>query len=180
MLNDIVLDAALQSHHEVARSRAICHVCNTRYAPFPLQLSQYAHFHGLKDVAWVRKQNCVQYVCSYTLLFLLIVHVPGPSTCISQAVPPPSRPATPSVEIKVGNGSVATGTSTPTSVKTDGTIYLNCVNCNRPVRTTSESGSLLNTSQVSSNRYATHLSSCLGIGTGTRRGAARSTYTKPK
>jgi hypothetical protein len=125
MLDDIVLDTALQSHHEVTRSRAICHVCNTH--------------------------------CG-------LGHVPGPSNYVPQAVPPPSRPSTPAAESKTTNGSLGTGTSTPTSVKADGTIYLNCVNCSRP---------------FASNRYALHLSSCLGIGTGTRRGAARSIHTKP-
>lgn len=31
MLDDLVMDATLQSHHEVARSRAVCHICHTRY-----------------------------------------------------------------------------------------------------------------------------------------------------
>ncbi|KAF9459474.1 hypothetical protein BDZ94DRAFT_1268261 [Collybia nuda] len=30
MLEDLIIDATLQSHHEVARSRAVCRVCHTR------------------------------------------------------------------------------------------------------------------------------------------------------
>ncbi|KAG9314633.1 hypothetical protein JVU11DRAFT_5438 [Chiua virens] len=57
-----------------------------------------------------------------------------------------------------------TGTSTPTTVK-DGNIYFECTQCKR---------------QIASNRYAPHLSSCMGIGTGVRRGAARATNLKAK
>ncbi|TFY74951.1 hypothetical protein EWM64_g9062 [Hericium alpestre] len=35
-------------------------------------------------------------------------------------------------------------------------------------------------SGMASNRYASHLSSCMGLGTGARRGAARSVNVKPK
>lgn len=31
MLDDILMDVALQSHQEVARSKAVCDVCHTRY-----------------------------------------------------------------------------------------------------------------------------------------------------
>ena len=29
MIDDLVLDSALQAHHEVSKSRAVCAVCNT-------------------------------------------------------------------------------------------------------------------------------------------------------
>lgn len=32
MLEDIVMDAALQSHRETMKSRAVCAVCSTQYA----------------------------------------------------------------------------------------------------------------------------------------------------
>ncbi|KAJ7293364.1 hypothetical protein C8J57DRAFT_24023 [Mycena rebaudengoi] len=115
MLEDIVMDVALQSHHETARSRSICTVCQTR--------------------------------CSS-------VHTPSTSQVVLQ----PSRQSTPS-EARGG-----TGTSTPTSVKADGNLYLECVNCSR---------------QIASNRYAPHLSSCMGLAT-TRRGAARGSAVKSK
>ncbi|KAF8898372.1 hypothetical protein BD779DRAFT_1483580 [Infundibulicybe gibba] len=124
MVDDIVLDAALQAHHEVARSRAVCGVCNTR--------------------------------CNS-------VHVPGPSNVGSQVIPA-SRPGTPLLaDLKVANGASATGTSTPTSVKADGSPLLDCVNCSR---------------QIAASRYAPHLSSCMGLATA-RRGAVRgNTKTK--
>ncbi|KAJ7786086.1 hypothetical protein B0H16DRAFT_17107 [Mycena metata] len=116
MLEDLVMDVTLQSHHETARSRSICPVCKTR--------------------------------CSS-------VHPPTHSQVASQSLP--SRPSTPAA-----NGSGGTGTSTPT--KSDGNLYLECVNCSR---------------QIASNRYAPHLSSCMGLGT-TRRGAARGGAAKSK
>ncbi|KAJ7042462.1 hypothetical protein C8F04DRAFT_78426 [Mycena alexandri] len=117
MLEDLVMDVTLQSHHETARSRSICPVCKTR--------------------------------CSS-------VHAPTHSQVGSQSLP--SRPSTPAA-----NGSGGTGTSTPTG-KPDGNLYLECVNCSR---------------QIASNRYAPHLSSCMGLST-TRRGAARGGAAKSK
>ncbi|KAJ7169655.1 hypothetical protein C8R46DRAFT_204894 [Mycena filopes] len=116
MLEDLVMDVTLQSHHETARSRSICPVCKTR--------------------------------CSS-------VHAPTHSQVASQSLP--SRSSTPAA-----NGSGGTGTSTPT--KSDGNLYLECVNCSR---------------QIASNRYAPHLSSCMGLST-TRRGAARGSAVKSK
>ncbi|KAL4068325.1 hypothetical protein V8B97DRAFT_1974909 [Scleroderma yunnanense] len=57
-----------------------------------------------------------------------------------------------------------TGASTPTGAK-DGNILFECSVCKR---------------QVASNRYAPHLSGCMGIGTGTRRGAPRGINLKTK
>ncbi|KAJ7492834.1 hypothetical protein FB451DRAFT_551635 [Mycena latifolia] len=119
MLEDIVMDITLQSHHETARSRSICPVCKTRCR------------------------------CSS-------VHTPSNSQVVSQP-PLPSRPSTPAA-----SGSAGTGTSTPTSAKADGNLYLECVNCSR---------------QIASSRYAPHLSSCMGLAT-TRRGAARGNAVK--
>ncbi|KAJ6574888.1 hypothetical protein B0H19DRAFT_617690 [Mycena capillaripes] len=118
ILEDIVMDVTLQSHHETARSRSVCPVCNTR--------------------------------CSS-------VHAPSNPQVASQ--PLPSRPSTPAA-----NGSAGTGTSTPTSTKADGNLYLECVNCSR---------------QIASNRYAPHLSSCMGLST-SRRGATRGNAAKSK
>lgn len=37
MLNDLMMDVTLQSHHEIARSRTICCICHTLFvAPDPL------------------------------------------------------------------------------------------------------------------------------------------------
>ncbi|KAA1468576.1 hypothetical protein DENSPDRAFT_833923 [Dentipellis sp. KUC8613] len=121
LVDDIVMDAALQSHKEVVRSRAVCEVCHTR---------------------------CGQ------------AHISGPSnatvTALSQNGASSSRQGTP-IE---GRGTP--GTSTPNGTK-DGN--LECVNCNR---------------FIAPSRYAPHLSSCMGIGTGTRRGAARGVNSKAK
>ncbi|KZP32207.1 hypothetical protein FIBSPDRAFT_1036854 [Athelia psychrophila] len=116
MVGELVMDATLASHQEVARSRAVCHICHTRC--------------GLD-------------------------HLAGPST-LSAPLASSSRHPTP--DVKAINGSNGTGASTPTSVKADGTVYFECLVCKR---------------QIASNRYAPHLSSCLGH-TGTRRATNRS------
>ncbi|GLB36389.1 putative sgf11 (transcriptional regulation protein) [Lyophyllum shimeji] len=119
MVNDLIMDATLQAHHEIARSRAVCRVCNTRCGA---------------------------------------VHTSGSSAVASQPTVSTSRAGTPAsaVDAKATNGSSGTGTNTPTSVK-DGNLYLECVNCSR---------------QIASNRYAPHLSSCMGLASA-RRGATR-------
>ncbi|PBK77064.1 hypothetical protein ARMSODRAFT_948952 [Armillaria solidipes] len=120
MLDEIVMDAAIEAHHDVLKGRSICSTCNTR--------------------------------CN-------AVHLPGSASSSSQTVPS-SRPGTPaSVDNKHG-----TGTSTPNGTKLDGnTVYLDCVQCSRP---------------IASNRYAPHLANCMGLSTA-RRSAAR-TNSKPK
>ncbi|TEB05183.1 hypothetical protein FA13DRAFT_1196508 [Coprinellus micaceus] len=76
-------------------------------------------------------------------------------TCrpLSSQLVVPSRSGTPS-----STGDKGTGTSTPTNGKGEGGIlYLECLQCSR---------------QISSNRYAPHLSSCMGL-SHSRRGAPR-------
>ncbi|TFY72647.1 hypothetical protein EVG20_g359 [Dentipellis fragilis] len=144
LVDDLVMDAALQSHKEVVRSRAVCEVCHTR---------------------------CGQ------------AHISGPSnanvTALSQNGASSSRQGTP-IE---GRASGTPGTSTPNGMK-DGN--LECVNCNRFVCTLSAIllESLADAAppflKIAPSRYAPHLSSCMGIGTGTRRGAARGVNSKAK
>ncbi|KAJ3480267.1 hypothetical protein NLI96_g8477 [Meripilus lineatus] len=75
-----------------------------------------------------------------------------------------TRPSPPNGTENNGElGSSETGTSTPVNGK-DGNIYFECTNCSR---------------SIASNRYAPHLSSCLGLG-GTRRAAPRNATTKSK
>jgi hypothetical protein len=90
---------------------------------------------GSLDVAVVRVRNGSLILDVYSHIDsknVVAVHTPGPFSAVSQAVAPPSRPATPSsAEAKTANGSLGTGASTPTSVKADGNIYFECLNCNR-------------------------------------------------
>ncbi|RDX56108.1 hypothetical protein OH76DRAFT_1396446 [Lentinus brumalis] len=87
------------------------------------------------------------------------VHVPGSSNNASG-----SRIQTPTGEARLadGNSPSATGANTPVSGK-DGTVYFECLECKR---------------QVASNRFATHLSGCMGLNN--RRGAARNASAKAK
>ncbi|KIK71298.1 hypothetical protein GYMLUDRAFT_33441 [Collybiopsis luxurians FD-317 M1] len=116
ILDDFVMDIALETHAEVSKSRAVCETCGTR--------------------------------CN-------AAHVPASSNQTSQVKPSPSQAETPST--------AEGGASTPNGVKSDGTIHLECVNCSRT---------------IASNRYAPHLSSCMGLNT-SRRGAVRGS-TKSK
>ncbi|KAI9512355.1 hypothetical protein F5148DRAFT_1164306 [Russula earlei] len=128
MLDDIVVDVALQSHQEVARNRTRCDACHT---------------------------HCRQ------------VHAPASSSAAvgaataSQSTLPGSRPATPPRDA----GTPAPAGTPNGSVNKDGTVMLECVGCGRP---------------MASNRYASHLSGCIGVGTGTRRAAARNATSKSK
>lgn len=112
---------------------------------------------------------------SWKYFIYFLDHAPGTSVSAPLAVPSTSRQPTPSAEGKGLNGSLnGTGTSTPTSVKPDSTIYFDCQNCQRPVCLpvvfySSDGLFFCTLAQVASNRYAPHLSSCMGIGTGTRR-----------
>jgi len=107
------------------------------------------------------------------LNLLFVVHTPVPAT----VTPHTAVPDTPSsaLELKATNGSSGTGTNTPTSVK-DGNLYLECVNCSRQVRLPTFCVVRLNSQvthpQVASNRYAPHLSNCMGLASA-RRGAVR-------
>ncbi|KAF8446246.1 hypothetical protein L210DRAFT_840548 [Boletus edulis BED1] len=113
MLDDLVMDAALQGHREIARSRVECQI-----------------FHGSN---------------AHTL---------------------PQAQYAGSIEASSSAGKTLpnAGTSTPTTVK-DGNVLFECTVCKR---------------QIASNRYAPHLSSCMGLGTGVRRGTARATNLKTK
>ncbi|EIW64899.1 uncharacterized protein TRAVEDRAFT_68599 [Trametes versicolor FP-101664 SS1] len=83
------------------------------------------------------------------------VHVPGPSNGGNSRVPTPNGET---------NSPAGTGANTPVNgTSKDGNVYLACLECKR---------------EISSNRYATHLSSCMGIGN--RRGAARGATAKSK
>ncbi|KAG1749719.1 uncharacterized protein EDB91DRAFT_761172 [Suillus paluster] len=116
MLDDLAMDAALQSHHQLLRSRAVCRICHTR--------------------------------CG-------MVHPNGAQAIISQSQS--------LVHGDVGGKTASsTGTNTP---KSDGNILFECTVCKR---------------QMASNRFAPHLSACMGIGTGSRRAAPRGTNLKTK
>ncbi|KAI0936058.1 hypothetical protein AcV5_004298 [Taiwanofungus camphoratus] len=127
MLEEILMDVVLESHQQIARSRAICNICHTR-------------------------------CCA--------VHVPGPSSVATQAAASSSRLPSPSDEARVAdaNSPAGTGTSTSMNGKVNGNILLECVICKR---------------QIASNRYASHLGDCMGLGN-SRRGAIRSATTKTK
>ncbi|KAF8971546.1 hypothetical protein BDZ97DRAFT_1936716 [Flammula alnicola] len=170
MLDELVMDAALQSHHEVARGRAVCAVCKTRYVfiSYPLQVMAAAAVK-MRMISWVTTDHVVLlYLYIHSTEYMLYrcgsIHTPGSAggnEASASGHAAASRANTPS---SAGSNDVAmkgqpngTGTSTPTSLKADGSMYLECVSCSR---------------QIAYSRYAPHLSSCMGLGTA-RRGAVR-------
>ncbi|KAG1828737.1 hypothetical protein EV424DRAFT_501854 [Suillus variegatus] len=119
MLDDLAMDAALQAHHQLLRSRAVCRICHTR--------------------------------CG-------LVHPNG-----AQTITPQSQSI---LHGDVGGKTASsTGTNTPNGSKSDGNIFFECMVCKR---------------QIASNRFAPHLSACMGTGTGSRRAAPRGTNLKAK
>ncbi|KAL7285698.1 hypothetical protein ACG7TL_000803 [Trametes sanguinea] len=107
------------------------------------------------------------------------VHVPGPSNAAgSSRVPTPNGDTQP-VD---GQSPAATGTNTPVNGK-DGTVYFECLECKRQASTLSHVELAVTALRrlpllIASNRYAPHLSSCMGIGN--RRGATRNATAKSK
>ena len=70
-----------------------------------------------------------------------------------------------------------TGTDTP-----NGTVYFECTVCKREVRYMDNQRNCCNLPldfQIASNRYAPHLSGCMGL-SNTRRGAARNANNKAR
>ncbi|KAL0950865.1 hypothetical protein HGRIS_007624 [Hohenbuehelia grisea] len=63
------------------------------------------------------------------------------------------------------DGSADNGSSSSTIIKADGNITLDCMNCER---------------QIAYSRYASHLSSCMGIQSSMRRGSVRGNGLKSK
>ncbi|PPR07672.1 hypothetical protein CVT24_003815 [Panaeolus cyanescens] len=115
MLDELVLDAALQAHHEVARARAMCSVCGTRYSPIvDCETTITAHFCSSYQFA----HRCGQ------------VHVPksAAEAASSASGAGGSRAETPSSAV-----SNDAGTSTPVSTKGDGNLILECVSCSRQI-----------------------------------------------
>ncbi|KAG6371663.1 hypothetical protein JVT61DRAFT_9377 [Boletus reticuloceps] len=149
MLDDLVMDAALQGHREIARSRVECQICRTRNA---------SHLPAVVQV--VPLTGCSSNLANrHTLDPFRTVHGSN-AHALPQAQYAGSIEASSSAVKTLPNA----GTSTPTTVK-DGNVLFECTVCKR---------------QIASNRYAPHLSSCMGIGTGVRRGTARATNLKTK
>ncbi|KDQ30549.1 hypothetical protein PLEOSDRAFT_1101535 [Pleurotus ostreatus PC15] len=93
-------------------------------------------------------------ICSVCHTRCAAVHVPGPSNIQTQTTAGSSRAGTP---MSVGNGSDS-GAYTPGNSKSEGVVNLECMNCDR---------------QVAFNRYANHLSQCMGVNGSSRRGLSR-------
>ena len=124
MLDDIVMDATLQSHHEIARGRVSCQICRTRSAHFIIMSqSSYPLSCCTGGICYTRLSNLVN---RRILKSFCTVHGSNghalPQDAGSVEVPSSSSKTLPN-----------TGTSTPTTVK-DGNILFECTMCKRQVR----------------------------------------------
>jgi len=128
MLDDLAMDAALQAHHQLLRSRAVCRTCHTRYVISALLT--FGIPTGLSaGVAWV----CWHFRLSFTITDVLssptnLVHPNG-----AQTVTPQSQST---LHGDVGGKTASsTGTNTPNGSKSDGNIFFECMVCKRQVST---------------------------------------------
>lgn len=138
MVDEFIMDAALQSHSEVARNRSMCNVCHTRCVvrhrflharagaePYPTRVV----VHSVPDAGRVSAFGLSRRINSLTVL--RSVHNFGSSNTTQNGV------AGSSVESRVGTPAgegktTGAGANTPNNVK-DGNVYLDCVNCGRQV-----------------------------------------------
>lgn len=152
-----------------------------------ISTSAWSGIHNKKlargNAAVVPVRRCLPSALCGILTFCA-VHVPGPSGSASQAGPS-SRLPTPSEETRGGdtNSPAGAGANTPLNGKNGGNILLECSNCKRQVSAPCLHRWAYVTlpwrAQVASNRYAQHLSECLGLGS-SRRGATRNATSKSK
>lgn len=201
MLDDIIFDVVIEAHHEVMKGKSVCRTCHTRYetirfhhhlmcadsfccldavlvglhsyqpnrkidaANSPcITIQCYQENRKLTDI-----RRRIEFACGYT--FLRDRYYGGTWTNYHRA----HLYAFNTIGTGAGNGSK------------DGTILLDCVNCQRQVRrrllTQFKSMIWINVAQIASNRYAPHLASCMGLSSARRAPSARNsggTSGKPK
>ncbi|KAI0735415.1 hypothetical protein C8Q76DRAFT_712186 [Earliella scabrosa] len=133
------------------RDEAVAELSSTVFATMLEEILMDVVQQSHKEIARARA------VCDVCHTRCGAVHVPGPSNATASG----SRIPTPTGELN-GNSPSGTGVNTPVNGK-DGTTYFDCLECKR---------------SIASNRYAPHLSSCMGLGS--RRGAARNASVKSK
>ncbi|RPD81765.1 hypothetical protein L226DRAFT_564430 [Lentinus tigrinus ALCF2SS1-7] len=133
------------------RDEAVADLSSTIFSAMLEEILMDVVQQSHKEIARSRAV-CDEYSCG-------AVHVPGSSNNASG-----SRIPTPTGEARPGDGNspMATGSNTPVN-GSNGTVYFECLECKR---------------QVASNRFATHLSGCMGLNN--RRGAARNASAKSK
>ncbi|WWD20128.1 hypothetical protein CI109_104604 [Kwoniella shandongensis] len=162
MIGDMILSTAMAAHREIKRGRVICGTCGTRCrAHLPLQsLSSTAASSSSSNTLQLPDTNAA----------------PSASTTRTASPQPsllegtnggsgPGRSGGYPIGPERGTGG-ATGIGSGSGrVDGSGNAFFDCLVCGR---------------SISSNRYAPHLSSCLGLNGSTRRGAARSAAVKAR
>ncbi|WRT69514.1 uncharacterized protein IL334_006500 [Kwoniella shivajii] len=158
MINDLILTTAMSAHREIKRGRAICGTCGTRcrtHLPLPMPTT-------------LQSQNASS---SSSSSLLASAHMnsappsrnPSPQPTVDGQPIPRTGGYTIGPEKGTG-GSTGIGSGSG-KIDGNGNVFFECLVCSR---------------SVASNRYAPHLSSCLGLNGSTRRGAARSAAVKAR
>ncbi|TCD70064.1 hypothetical protein EIP91_005045 [Steccherinum ochraceum] len=137
------------------RDEAITTLANRIYANMVDEIVMDVVLRAHREIARSRA------VCSVCHTRCGEIHVPGSS---GQTQPVASSSSQRSPHDLAGALEAESGTATPVNGKSEGTVYFECENCKR---------------QIASNRYAPHLSSCLGLGN-SRRSAVRNATSKTK
>ncbi|WWC65687.1 uncharacterized protein I303_108308 [Kwoniella dejecticola CBS 10117] len=154
MINDLILTTAMSAHREIKRGRAICGTCGTRcrsHLPLPPPTNPLASSSSSSSLSLQPNQSAPP------------SRNPSPAPSIDgQPVPRTGGYAIGPEKGTGGSTGIGSG-----SGRTDanGNTFFECLVCSR---------------SVASNRYAPHLSSCLGLNGSTRRGAARSAAVKAR
>jgi hypothetical protein len=122
MLDDVLMDIALQAHQDIARSKTACDVCGTRCALARPPLCALT--------ASQVPRACVVFTHARSSTETPVAHLPGQSAWTG---------AQPSAGSGSGSGGTTMsfslgGSQSGTDGKTATTAYLPCVKCDREVR----------------------------------------------
>jgi hypothetical protein len=156
MLDDICMDVALQAHREITLSQRPCPTCLTRYVTSPPMSDRWVHL--AVDVVTIASLSLS--LCSLDVVSLQ-------STVNHEPAHEEERSLAASL-MDVDGG------------KAGSNIILKCSNCDQKVRycLLGPSRRPLSSIQIASNRYAPHLSSCMGLGTSRRAAVRTASSTK--
>ncbi|WWC95398.1 hypothetical protein V866_002260 [Kwoniella sp. B9012] len=152
MINDLILSTSMAAHREIKRGRVVCGTCGTKCrAHIPLPPPAIPSSSSSSSLIPNSSAPPSRY--------------PSPQPGIGLDGQPISRTGGYTVGPEKGTGGSTGIGSGSGRMDGNGNTFFECLVCGR---------------SVASNRYAPHLSSCLGLNGSTRRGAARSAAVKAR
>ncbi|WVW86724.1 hypothetical protein I302_108778 [Kwoniella bestiolae CBS 10118] len=154
MINDLILSTAMAAHREIKRGRVVCGTCGTKCrAHLPLPPPTLPTSSSSSSMTLLPNASAPP------------SRYPSPQPSIGPDGQPIPRTGGYTVGPEKGTGGSTGIGSGSGRVDGNGNTFFECLVCAR---------------SVASNRYAPHLSSCLGLNGSTRRGAARSAAVKAR